>query len=306
MKDRERKRAKLSTLEIRGDGGAVLSQRVRSDLRVRELLASWAAYLERHDSNIAIDVQRIECNGQALDADERLFNVPGCQHGHIALQAARKPQQEQTATEIRTHVTVTVETVRRAYAQRLGVKPESFWRVPTYMQVGQLIEDDPEKLFFETQYTTDRCNAHPVSSGCVGQPAGRELQAHEVVEKLTGFSEPVELTASRKAPSSISASPRLSLPSGARCKLIPDVLGSTPVPSHGQSRPVLIKARSCTTAGQLKMCLAEQLQLKSLDFRLWHDTDVWWSGSLGNLLGPYDYEEDEDVIIELKPEQYGC
>ncbi|EJT45402.1 hypothetical protein A1Q1_06165 [Trichosporon asahii var. asahii CBS 2479] len=146
MKDRERKRAKLSTLEIRGDGGAVLSQRVRSDLRVRELLASWAAYLERHDSNIAIDVQRID--GHALDADERLFSVPGCQHGHIALQAARKPQQEQAAAEM------TVETVRRAYAQRLGVKPESFWRVPTYMQVGQLIEDDPEKLFFETQYTT--------------------------------------------------------------------------------------------------------------------------------------------------------
>lgn len=48
------------TVEIRGDGGAVLSQRVRSDLRVRELLASWAGYLERHDSNIAIDVQRIE------------------------------------------------------------------------------------------------------------------------------------------------------------------------------------------------------------------------------------------------------
>lgn len=75
MRDRERKRAKLSTcgspsptatdapvitVEIRGDGGAVLSQRVRSDLRVRDLLASWAAYLERHDSNIAIDVQRIE------------------------------------------------------------------------------------------------------------------------------------------------------------------------------------------------------------------------------------------------------
>ena len=48
------------TVEIRGDNGAVLSQRVRSDLRVRELLASWAAYLEQHDSNIAIDVQRIE------------------------------------------------------------------------------------------------------------------------------------------------------------------------------------------------------------------------------------------------------
>lgn len=28
---------------------------------------------------------------------------------------------------VKTHVTVTVETVRRAYAQRLGVKPESFW-----------------------------------------------------------------------------------------------------------------------------------------------------------------------------------
>lgn len=77
MKDRERKRAKLSTcgssslptavdkfavitVEIRGDGGAVLSRRVRSDIRVRELLASWAAYLEQHDSNVAIDVQRIE------------------------------------------------------------------------------------------------------------------------------------------------------------------------------------------------------------------------------------------------------
>lgn len=95
----------------------MLSQRVRSDLRVRELLASWAAYLERHDSNIAIDVQRIEwvrwlgdadgrlrSNGQALDADERLFNVPGCQLGHMMLQAARKPQQEQpvsTSTSVR-------------------------------------------------------------------------------------------------------------------------------------------------------------------------------------------------------------
>ena len=28
---------------------------------------------------------------------------------------------------VRTHVTVTVETVRRAYAQRLGIKPETFW-----------------------------------------------------------------------------------------------------------------------------------------------------------------------------------
>lgn len=96
------------TVEIRGDGGAALSQRVRSDLRVRELLISWAAYLERHDSNIAIDVQRIEwvcmgarlmrrlrCNGHALDADERLFVVPGCGQGHISLQAARKPLRDE-------------------------------------------------------------------------------------------------------------------------------------------------------------------------------------------------------------------
>lgn len=96
------------TVDIRGDGGAALSQRVRSDLRVRELLVSWAAYLERHDSNIAIDVQRIEwvcrvarlmsrltCNGHALDADERLFAVPGCGQGHISLQAARKPLRDE-------------------------------------------------------------------------------------------------------------------------------------------------------------------------------------------------------------------
>lgn len=47
-------------VEIYGDGGAVLSQRVRSDHRVRELQVSWAQYLEQQDHNVAIDVQRIQ------------------------------------------------------------------------------------------------------------------------------------------------------------------------------------------------------------------------------------------------------
>lgn len=149
--------------------------------------------------------RRLRCSGHALDADERLFNVPGCQHGHIALQAARKPQQGQAAAEstsVRLRDTNASSRLHHGHRHAAGrlyathrqntcnsdggdgttsIRPAarcqariflvSFWyqklrrtdirsllnnrrRVPTYMQVGQLIEDDPEKLFFETQYTT--------------------------------------------------------------------------------------------------------------------------------------------------------
>lgn len=30
------------------------------------------------------------------------------------------------------------------------------------------------------------------------------------------------------------------------------------------------------------------------------------SGTLGELLDPYAYEEDEDIIFELRPVQCGC
>lgn len=84
--------------------------------------------------------------------------MPGCEQGHLKLQASRKPPGQLdvrkrasvcrglsltavpefvtisimpldgfTAMNVRTHVTVTVEMLQRVYAGRLGVKFESIW-----------------------------------------------------------------------------------------------------------------------------------------------------------------------------------